>query len=146
MLPVLFVNPRGISAFTLVSMCATTAWGQHLRKPGPTNLLVNSGFETGDFTGWTVTGDSPNYGVNIAGFLMTGGRFDGTGWYSTRTAIFMALRLVGGHLYTVLSSRSRRSCRTEIPHCWTIRRDHNPKTSNASDRVEFLTQARRLRR
>ena len=52
----------------------------------------------------------------------------------------------GASIYGVIFEIARRSCRTEIPHCWTIRRDHNPKTSNASDRVRFLTQARRLRR
>src|SRR5215831_18084751 len=36
------------------------------------NLLTNPGFETGDFTGWTMTQNSPNYGVNTNGFLITG--------------------------------------------------------------------------
>ena len=36
------------------------------------NLLTNPGFETGDFTGWSVTGTSSNFGVNIGGFVITG--------------------------------------------------------------------------
>ena len=35
--------------------------------PGPVNLLVNPGFETGDFTGWTVGGNSPQFGVTTDG-------------------------------------------------------------------------------
>jgi hypothetical protein len=33
----------------------------------PLNLLVNSGFETGDFTGWTVGGNSIQVGVAVDG-------------------------------------------------------------------------------
>ncbi len=36
------------------------------------NLLVNPGFETGDFSGWTVTTNSGNYGVNVNGFVIQG--------------------------------------------------------------------------
>jgi hypothetical protein len=32
-----------------------------------TNILINPGFETGDFTGWTVSGNSPNFGVATQG-------------------------------------------------------------------------------
>jgi len=31
------------------------------------NLLTNSGFETGDFTGWNVIPNSPTYGVGVGG-------------------------------------------------------------------------------
>ena len=33
----------------------------------PINALVNSGFEIGDFTGWTVGGNSPTVGVDVDG-------------------------------------------------------------------------------
>jgi len=36
------------------------------------NLLVNPGFETGDFNGWTVGGTSANVGVGTAGTLIPG--------------------------------------------------------------------------
>jgi hypothetical protein len=36
------------------------------------NLLVNPGFETGNFFGWTVSGTSPNFGVGTNGQLITG--------------------------------------------------------------------------
>jgi len=38
----------------------------------PTNLLVNPGFETGDFTGWAVTGTSPQVGVATDGTTILG--------------------------------------------------------------------------
>lgn len=37
-----------------------------------TNLLLNPGFETGDFSDWTVSGTSPNYGVATSGTVITG--------------------------------------------------------------------------
>ena len=36
------------------------------------NLLTNPGFETGDFTGWTITQNTPNYGVATNGTLING--------------------------------------------------------------------------
>ena len=39
------------------------------------NLLTNPGFETGNFSGWTVSGTSPNFGVATAGTPITGGHF-----------------------------------------------------------------------
>jgi hypothetical protein len=35
-------------------------------------LLNNPGFETGNFSGWTLNGNSPNYGVATAGTPITG--------------------------------------------------------------------------
>lgn len=42
------------------------------------NLLANPGLESGGFGGWSVAGTSPNYGVNVNGFQITG-----TYWPST---------------------------------------------------------------
>jgi PEP-CTERM motif len=39
------------------------------------NLLVNPGFETGSFSGWAVTGGSPNFGVATSGVPITGTDF-----------------------------------------------------------------------
>ena len=51
----------------LTLLCSLCAGAQHLQV-SPANLLNNPSFETGDFTGWTVTGNSSIYGVNVAGF------------------------------------------------------------------------------
>lgn len=49
----------------LVILLGTSALAQQ-------NLLTNPGFETGDFTGWTITQNSPNYGVATNGTLIDG--------------------------------------------------------------------------
>jgi len=43
------------------------------------NLLVNPGFETGDFSGWTVTASTPESGVAVAGTTIPG-TYTGSGW------------------------------------------------------------------
>jgi hypothetical protein len=48
-----------------VSFLSTRAWAQG-------NLLTNPGFERGSFSGWSVTGTSPTYGVSTAGFIIPG--------------------------------------------------------------------------
>jgi 6-phosphogluconolactonase (cycloisomerase 2 family) len=53
-----------VAAFCLVTLLVSFGRAQ--------NLLINPGFETGDFTGWTLSGNSSNFGVNVAGFLITG--------------------------------------------------------------------------
>lgn len=53
-----------LAVFCLICMSSLAGWAQ--------NLLTNPGFESGNFNGWSVTGTSPNYGVNIAGFLIQG--------------------------------------------------------------------------
>jgi 6-phosphogluconolactonase len=50
---------------SLAFWSAPLVWAQN-------NLLVNPGFETGDFSGWTVTTNSGNYGVNVNGFVIQG--------------------------------------------------------------------------
>jgi hypothetical protein len=47
--------------FLVLVLGAGTASGSSI------NLLVNPGFETGDFTGWTVNPNTPVYGVAISG-------------------------------------------------------------------------------
>lgn len=54
-----------LTMFCLAVALSTGAWAQQ-------NLLTNPGFETGDFTGWTLDPHSVNYGVNVAGFVITG--------------------------------------------------------------------------
>lgn len=52
-------------AVFFASTFVLTWWGGI--DAAPINLLTNPGFETGDFTGWTVTGTSSSTGVATAG-------------------------------------------------------------------------------
>jgi 6-phosphogluconolactonase (cycloisomerase 2 family) len=54
-----------LAMICFVVLIDTSAWTQQ-------NLLTNPGFETGGFTGWTVTPDPVAYGVNTAGFIIPG--------------------------------------------------------------------------
>jgi hypothetical protein len=65
-----------LTMVSLVSVFAIRAHAQRERNPNPSNPLSNPGFETGDFTGWTVAGTSSNYGVNTEGYPIIG--TDGT--------------------------------------------------------------------
>jgi hypothetical protein len=40
-----------------VAVMTSTAWGQDACQSAPGNLVVNCGFETGDFSGWTTGGN-----------------------------------------------------------------------------------------
>jgi hypothetical protein len=60
------------AVLTFTLLCVPPALAQRPHRSDPSNLLANPGFETGDFTGWTVSGNSPNYGVNVAGFQIAG--------------------------------------------------------------------------
>ena len=51
-----------LAMICLVFLLCSSAWSQ--------NNLVNPGFETGDFTGWTVTPDPLGDGVSTAGFII----------------------------------------------------------------------------
>jgi 6-phosphogluconolactonase len=53
-----------LSLFSVIFLFGALGWSQ--------NLLTNPGFETGDLTGWTITQNSPNYGVATNGTLITG--------------------------------------------------------------------------
>jgi hypothetical protein len=44
--------PSLLTLLCLLLLLPQSAWAD------PTNLVVNGGFETGDFTGWTVSGDT----------------------------------------------------------------------------------------
>ena len=51
------------TAFT--SLMITTSCLVNLANAGIINILENSGFETGNFDYWTITGTSTNYGVDL---------------------------------------------------------------------------------
>ena len=59
-----------VAVIFLIALAAPTAV-----RANSLNLLTNPGFETGDFSGWTVSGTSPNFGVATAGTAITGGDF-----------------------------------------------------------------------
>jgi hypothetical protein len=56
----------GLAVLLLLLVCCRSASANGI------NLLINPGFETGNFAGWTVWGTSPNYGVATAGTRITG--------------------------------------------------------------------------
>jgi len=58
---------RRIATAILVAVFGAASRAAAVPNPGPVNLLVNPGFETGDFTGWTVGGTSPQFGVATDG-------------------------------------------------------------------------------
>src|SRR5437016_4894640 len=80
---------RGISmtAIRIGAVLGAIAWAM----PGPaaaTNLLVNPGFETGDFSGWAVGGVLPS-GVALDGTSL-GTFFYGEGSLKARSGAFAA--------------------------------------------------------
>jgi len=56
-----------VAAAILVAVLGPATRALAVPSPGSVNLLVNSGFETGDFFGWTVGGTSPQFGVATDG-------------------------------------------------------------------------------
>jgi hypothetical protein len=58
------------SCVTKAALCAVLTLAA--RPAFATNLLVNPGFETGNFFGWAASGTSPNFGVGTNGQLITG--------------------------------------------------------------------------
>jgi len=59
----------GPVVFASLLLCAL------MRPAYSDNLLINPGFETGNFTGWTVTANTPTYGVATAGTPIPGTDF-----------------------------------------------------------------------
>ena len=59
-------STRGMAlTICFVVLLGSSAWSQQ-------NLLANPSFETGDFSGWSVTPDVISYGVARAGFIIPG--------------------------------------------------------------------------
>jgi hypothetical protein len=61
----------------LIAFVVTTApaWGQSICDAVAGNLVVNCGFETGDFTGWTLTGNTGFTGVSGSAPYVNSGNF-----------------------------------------------------------------------
>lgn len=58
------------SAWTYVLILGFILAGSVPAFAADENLLSNPGFETGDLTGWTISGNTPNYGVATDGTLI----------------------------------------------------------------------------
>jgi hypothetical protein len=69
--------------------------------------LANGGFETGDFSGWTVGGNSPHSGVATAGTLIPNTPRFGSTFVSVRTGTYAAYadiaNTINGPVYLTLS-------------------------------------------
>jgi hypothetical protein len=71
----------------------------------PINVLTNPGFESGDFSGWTVGGNAAKSGVVIDGISISGDDFDSLkqGVSNVRSGQFAAFAQVKGNPETVLT-------------------------------------------
>jgi hypothetical protein len=56
-------HSRKIVTALLVAVLAPATRATAVPSPGPLNLLVNPGFETGSLSGWSIGGTSPQVGV-----------------------------------------------------------------------------------
>jgi hypothetical protein len=61
-----------LATFVVVN---TSAWGQSICDAVAGNLVVNCGFETGDFTGWSNTGNTGFTGVTNSAPYVNSGNF-----------------------------------------------------------------------
>ena len=61
-------NQQPISTF--LGIAAAVVLATNARAATPINILTNPGFETGDFAGWTVGGNSIQVGVDIDGTVI----------------------------------------------------------------------------
>lgn len=66
-----------------------------------TNLIANPGFETGDFTGWTVGGAFPNIGVDSYSVDVNSGNFGVFAGNSVQTSLSQSIVTKIGHSYAV---------------------------------------------
>ena len=61
------------------------------------NVLANPGFEAGDFSGWTIGGNSANSGVDVDGQLIAGTHPDfGQSFTNIHAGTFAGFALVAG--------------------------------------------------
>jgi hypothetical protein len=86
-----FSTPNKFAVVLLASLTPALA------NAVPINLLTNAGFETGDFTGWTVGGTSVQSAVDTDGTVIPGTEpFFGTTFQNVRSGTYGANALVRG--------------------------------------------------
>jgi hypothetical protein len=83
---------------SLVSLAFVASLG--MAAPASANLVVNPGFETGDFTGWTVTGNLA-YAQVVAGAEHTGSFGAEFGEPFANTSLSQTLTTVAGSSYDI---------------------------------------------
>ncbi len=71
-----------------------------LATPAHANLVLNGGFETGDFTGWTELGD-PTYNIVWAGNPHSGFYAGLSGPVDVLGGISQSIATIAGHSYEV---------------------------------------------
>ena len=70
----------GMKTLRPILLALTAVAALSVAYPAKANLITNGGFETGDFTGWTVSGDLNDVaviGTNITGIAPHSGSFQG---------------------------------------------------------------------
>jgi hypothetical protein len=73
MIPSYPVSTRSSASKHLALFCLALATCLSLARPAAADLVINGGFETGNFNGWTQSGDTRNTGVGNAALLAARG-------------------------------------------------------------------------
>jgi VPDSG-CTERM motif/Carbohydrate binding domain len=87
-----------------ILLALTTVAALSVAYPAKANLVTNPGFETGNFTGWTQSGDTSFTGVigtNVNGIPPHSGNFQAALGNTTTGFLSQMLALAAGTTYTV---------------------------------------------
>ncbi|MBV1877317.1 MAG: PEP-CTERM sorting domain-containing protein [Pseudomonadales bacterium] len=91
------MNVLKILPWTATTIAAGLLWAT-AASAVPVNLLTNAGFETGDYTGWDVGGNTINNAVDVDGTLITGtNSFFGTTLSNVRSGTFSSYHVGQGN-------------------------------------------------
>ena len=80
------MRPLTITVVAVLALVALPAFAADVCQT-PANLVVNCGFETGDFTGWTQSGNTGFTGVST-GIYAYSGNYGAFGDHMAATVIF----------------------------------------------------------
>ena len=80
------------------ALVCTTAWNANAQ-----NLVANGGFETGDFSGWTHSGDANGFDTvgDVSTFAHSGTHYAALGSFPDSGSLEQNLSTVPGRLYTL---------------------------------------------